>query len=174
MGLRLALALVLAGAIPAFLLWGEAAAHEYNPPERWDTSITPVTTNVDTRYASAIRSAAGDYTSNTDLRVDYCASSCSGSNIWHYENDFGRNTWAARVMRRGNPTSSAIIQWDAHNGRFDEFTANRLARHELGHAFGLDHVPCKGPTAAPAIMGCPTNGVSDLHDHDIDDINDKY
>ena len=174
LGMRLAVALIIAGAI---LLWGDVSAHDYSPPERWDTSVTPNTTNVDTRYTSAIRSAANDYTSNTDLRVVYCASSCSRSNIRHYESDFGRRNWAARVYTRGNPISSAIVQWNAHNGRIDSFTAHRLARHELGHAFGLDHVPCGGgpyETSPPSIMGCPSNGVRDLHTHDIDDINAKY
>lgn len=172
LGMRLAVALIIAGAI---LLWNSVSAHDYSPPARWDTSVTPNTTSVDTQYASAIRSAANDYTSNTDLRVDWCDAPCG--NIWHYEGDFGRGNWAARVYTRGNPISSAIVRWNAHHGRFDSFTAHRIARHELGHAFGLDHVPCGGgpyETSPPSIMGCPSNRVKDLHTHDIDDINAKY
>ena len=172
LGISLALALIIAGAI---LLWGKAAAHDYNPPKQWDTSITPTTTSVDTRYSSEILSAASDYTLNTDLRVDYCFSPCG--NILHYENDHGMSGWGARAYSQGTPTNFGIIQWNAYGGEKDSLTANRLARHELEHVFGLDHVPCGGgpyETSPASIMGCPDSGVSDLHDHDISDINGKY
>ena len=174
LGIGLALALVIVGAI---LVWGDVSAHDYSPPKKWDTSITPNTTSVDTWYAWEIRSAARDFTSNTDLAVEYCSSSCSGSNIRHYENDHGMTGWHARVLFHGNTIRYATVQWNAHSGRIDSFTAHRLARHEMGHAFGLDHVPCGGgpyETSPPSIMGCPSSGVRDLHTHDIQDMNKKY
>lgn len=176
LGVSLALALVIVGAI---LVWGDVSAHDYSPPERWDTSITPNTTSVDTRYAWAIRSAARDYNSNTDLMVIYCASSCNNSNIRHYENEYGMSKWAARtryVLLSGGLIRNATIQWNAEHGPFSRNDANHIARHEMGHSFGFDHFPCSGPDYAWSVMlyGCTNGFPGALTSHDKRDVNNKY
>lgn len=161
----------------AALYVGTATAHEYNPVRYWDTNhVMPETTNADTRYATQIRQAAEDYTDNTALAVDYCSSSCSGSNIRHYEADYGNTIWAARVQLNPPDITYATVQWNAHWGMYNNFDANRLARHEMGHAFGLEHSEECGAISPQlyAVMGCAEPGKAVLHDHDIQDMNDKY
>lgn len=135
LGMRLAVALIIAGAI---LLWNSVSAHDYSPPERWDTSVTPNTTSMNTNYAWAIRSAVLDYNLNTDLTVVYCAPACSGSNIKHFEASYGMDrTWAAlaRVyyISPGGIIKRATIQWNASHGPFDSGAANHIAR-QIGRA----------------------------------------
>lgn len=171
LGIGLALVLVIVGVI---LVWGDVSAHDYSPPKKWDTSITPNTTSVDTRYAWAILSAANDYTFNTDLTVNYCISRCG--NIRHYEKDHGRRPWAARALTVGNPIRHGTIDWNAFYGPFDNDSANLIARHELGHVFGFDHVPCSGTRYAWSVMmdACTGGLPSVLTNHDKADVNNKY
>ena len=132
---------------------------------------------MDTNYATQISSAASDHRNNTDLYVSYCSGSCPSSNVRHYEADFGNTSWAARALFNGNVISHATIQWNGHWGTFENIISHRLARHEMGRAFGLNHVPCGGgphATTIWSVMGCPESGQYTLHDHDIDDIDDKY
>lgn len=168
-----AVGLILAG---AFLFIGErASAHNYNPDIVWSSSITPRVTDLNTDYESEIQSARRDFNDNTDLAVYRCSWVCNG-NLRHSQADYGDVGWAARTRRHGNPVTHAYVDWNGHYSQ-DSFTAHRLARHEMGHAFGLDHVPCGGGPNEPniySIMGCPESGVKVLHDHDIDDMNDKY
>ena len=156
---------------------GTATALDYSPVRYWDTDdVMPETTNADTRYATQIRRAAEDYTDNTDLAVDYCSSSCTDSNIRHCEADYGNTTWAARVQLSPPVITYATVQWNAHWGQYNNFVANRLASHEMGHAFGLEHSEDCG-TVTPqlyAVMGCPEPNKVVLHDHNIEDIDNRY
>lgn len=168
----LVLASIFAGLI---LLWGNISAHEYSPPQKWDTSVRPVTIDVSSGYASAILSAANDFTLNTDLEVDYCTSRCG--NISHYGTR-RMTTWAARAQYylRGNLIRHATVYWNAHNGPYGSEVANYIARHEMGHVFGFPHVPCSGPSHAESVMvtGCSGIQPATLTAHDRADINNKY
>ena len=117
---RFVLILSLMTVLPALgiLLWaGTAEAHNYVPNKQWNyPSVTPNTTNADTSYATQISSAASDYRNNTDLYVSHCSGTCSGSNIRHYEADYGITSWAARALYSGNVISYATIQWNGHTG----------------------------------------------------------
>ena len=165
--LRLALFLILVG---LSLFWNTAIAHEYSPNRRWDTSNVPRVTDGNTGFGTYIRSAADDYTRNTDLAVRYCASPCT-HNIYNYKANFGYTKWAAQIHRYGNPVRKARIEWNEYHAPFTVKEKHRLARHEMGHAFGLDHVPKSGPAA---IMGDPKEWSHVLHMHDKDDINVIY
>ena len=97
-------------------------------------------------------------------------------NTRRYEADYGNTTWAARVQLPPGDITYATVQWNAHWGKYNNFVANRLARHEMGHAFGLEHSEECG-TVSPqlyAVMGCAEPGKAVLHDPDIQDMNDKY
>ena len=117
---------------------------------------------VNADYESEIQSARRDFNDNTDLAVYWCSWVCNG-NIRHNQADYGDVGWAARTRRHGNPVTHAYVDWNGDYSQ-DSFTALRLARHEMGHALGLDHVPCGGggpyePTIY-SIMGCPESGVN--------------
>ena len=171
--LWVALVFILAG---AFLLAGKAGAHNYYPDIVWDDdNVTPKTANVDTSYAAPIRGAAHDYNTNTDLTVEHCDWPCS-ANIEHRSVRGRTKEWSARARRNANPVTEGTVEWNSRV-RNSAFTAHRLARHEMGHIFGLDHVECGGGPREPdikSIMGCPEDGKKILHAHDISDMNKKY
>ena len=169
--LRMALLLILAG---AFLLAGKAAAHDWPGGHAWDTSITTETSNGNTSYATQIQSAASDYTNNTDLPVSYCTEPCI-ENIRQVEEDYGPTNWDAYAYWYGNPEYRGKVKWNSYYNPKANIVVHRLARHEMGHIFGLDHPPCPGdPGGVASIMGCPRDGEHDLHTHDRDDMNVKY
>ena len=128
--------------------------------QRGLVGAAPQCVNAD--YESEIQSARRDFNDNTDLAVYWCSWVCNG-NIRHNQADYGDVGWAARTRRHGNPVTHAYVDWNGDYSQ-DSFTALRLARHEMGHALGLDHVPCGGdgpyePTIY-SIMGCPESGVN--------------
>ena len=166
--LWVAVVFILAG---AFLLAAKAAAHEFPNPQSWDTSVTPKTSNGTAALATFLSSAASDYTNNTDLDVDYCNEPCTEniSNIMINNGDDGYAAWA---FWTGNPAYEGRIEWNSYYaGGWSSRTKHLLARHELGHIFGLDHVPETGPAS---VMGRARDHMHVLHTHDKDDINVKY
>ena len=71
---------------------------------------------------------------------------------------------------------NATIQWNAEHGPFSRNAANHIARHEMGHSFGLAHFPCSGPDYAWSVMlyGCNNGFPGALTGHDKRDVNNKY
>ena len=164
----LAPVLVLMGAL---LLVGRAAAHEFADPHSWDTNVTPKTSNGTTALATFLSSAANDYTTNTDLEVDYCNEPCT-ENIRNIMVNRGHDRYSAIAFWTGNPAYEGRIEWNSYySGGWGSRTKHLLARHELGHIFGLEHVPETGPAS---VMGEPRDHLQVLHTHDKDDINVKY
>ncbi len=159
---------ILAG---AFLLPAKAAAHEFASPHSWDTSVTAKTSNGATAFATYLSSAANDYTSNTDLDVDYCNEPCT-ENISNIMVNRGSNGLSAQAFWTGNPAYEGRVEWNSHYASgWSSRTKHLLARHELGHIFGLDHVPGNSPAS---VMGQAREHKHTLHTHDKDDINVKY
>ena len=139
----------------------------------WDTSIAAKTSNGNTGYATQIESAADDYTDNTNLPVSYCTEPCT-EKIRHVEYNHGDTGWDAYALWWGNPVYKGKVKWNSYYSKTN-ITIHRLARHEMGHIFGLGHPPCPGdPGGVDSVMGCPRAGKYELHAHDINDINDKY
>ena len=160
--------LVLAGAL---FLVDRAAAHEFASPHSWDTSVTAETSNGTTAFATFLSSAANDYTTNTDLDVDYCNEPCT-ENISNIMVNNGNDGYSAWAFWTGDPAYEGRIEWNSYYaGGWNNRTKHLLARHELGHIFGLAHVPETGPAS---VMGEAREHMQTLHTHDKDDMNVKY
>lgn len=113
-------------------------------------------TNYNTSYGSEISSANADFNSNTDLTVYSCNTPCNES-IRHLQHNVGNADWAAAadsysngslclVEINCNETTNKVtygrVTWNSTHGPYTESYANYLARHEMGHIFGLVHAPC--------------------------------
>ena len=163
---------------------------------KWDTSNIPVVSNYNTPYSGAINSAVSNYDSNTDLTVISCIQPCSES-VLHVAQYAGDADWAAAadsyhkgelcVPGTGNcnettkKVTSGVVVWNSKHGQFSDSYANYIARHEMGHIFGLKHAPCQtggdyGGVTYKSVMAvsCPYDAPDTLQDHDISDINGKY
>ena len=175
-------------------IWQSVAAH--NIGWKWDTTNNPVVTNYNTSYGSQISSANADFNSNTDLTVYSCGTPCNYT-IQHINDYVSDADWAAAadsfhqgelcIPGTGNcnettkkVTSGAVV-WNTANGPYTDSYANYIARHEMGHIFGLAHAPCHaggnyggGSYYSVMAISCPYDARDELEDHDIDDINDKY
>ena len=177
----------------AWGLWQYADAHPIG--WKWNTSNHPLVSNFNTPYNDEIQSTVDDYDSNTDLSVDSCNQPCSES-ILHILQYVGSADWAAAAdsysngqqcnvditcNETTNKVTSGVVVWNSAHGTYSESYANYLARHEMGHIFGLAHAPCHtegdyggGAYYSVLAISCPYAAKDELQDHDIDDINDKY
>lgn len=175
-------------------VWQNTGAEAHSIGWKWDTSSRPVVSNYTTPYGAAIASAVNDYHLNTDLSTNTCNSPCLES-VRHTQVLVGNVDWAAdadsysnglkcQVSITCNETTNkvnyGIVVWNSSHGPYTDGFANYLARHEMGHIFGLAHVNCVTPEYQSAgfysVMGvyCPYAVRSVLQTHDIQDINAKY
>ncbi len=67
----------------------------------------------------------------------------------------------------------AYIYWNSYYGPYDSDAANYLARHEMGHVFGLNHVACS-ESSSVMYTGCTSGLLTTLQSHDISDVNSEY
>lgn len=166
---------------------GATWAHEYQPAFDWDGDVTPEVADYNTQYGQQALSARDDYDSNTDLDVDWCEYPCS-ANIIHYEANMGPTQWTAEARVYSGSTSCfpisycnesdheadfAYIYWNSYYGPYDSDAANYLARHEMGHVFGLNHVACS-ESSSVMYTGCTSGLPTTLQSHDISDVNSEY
>ena len=183
------LALALWG---AWGLWQDAGAHSIG--WKWDTSSAIIVSNYSTRYGTQITGAVNDYNSNTDLAVNSCNTPCNES-IRHIQKRVGNVDWAAgadsysngsqcNVDITCNETSNKVtygrVVWNSASGTYSNSYAKAIARHEMGHIFGLAHVNCVTAeidvAAFYSVMNilCSYPAPGFLRRHDIRDINGKY
>ena len=75
-----------------------------------------------------------------------------------------------RLRLSGTPITARPTSYSKTN-----IVVHRVARHVMGHIFGLGHPPCPSdPGGVASVMGCARDGKYDLHTHDRDDMNVKY
>lgn len=183
----LAVAALLCALAVTLAFGGSAGAHEYSPAFDWDEDETSEVANYNTQYGQQALRARDDYYANTDLDVDWCTYPC-GANIIHYEANSGPGRGTAEAWVYSGSTSCfpvsycneddhkadfAYIYWNSYYGPYDSDAANYLARHEMGHAFGLDHVPCS-ESSSVMYTGCSGGLPTTLQSHDISDMNTEY
>ena len=150
---------------------GRGRGPRVSQPAQLGQQSTPLTSNGTTTLGTFLSNAASDYTSNTDLDVDYCNEPCT-ENISNIMVNRGANGYDAQAFWTGNPAYEGRVEWNSHYaGGWNSRTKHLLARHELGHIFGLDHVNASSPAS---VMGEPREHMHTLHTHDKDDINVKY
>jgi hypothetical protein len=137
---------------------------------RWTSSYWPTIHDLNSSYGSYVTAAAADYNSNTQATVYTCSSSGCGS--WDSldaglgsEGPYARTT----LYISGSTITSALTEW---NYNVSQPNRDHVARHEIGHGFGMDHVPC----SPDAVMwgACSQPWPSSLQSHDIGHINDWY
>ena len=187
--LLLAAVAILVG-LACWMGWGlgqntDAEAHSIGWKWRYP-EITPTVANSGTNYGAAIARAVTDFNRNTDLTVEHCTLPCL-ARILHTEHAYGHRRWIAaadsyhygvlcspgsRCNETNQRVTEAFIRWNSSAGPFGSSTANSIARHEMGHAFGLSHPPSCS-TWSVMQTACP-NPPSTLTRHDIADINNLY
>jgi hypothetical protein len=176
-----------------------AAAHEFGPGFKFNIT-NPRVENRQTSYGTYISSAVNDYRTNTNkLRPIYVTS--SPSVIIYIQGNYGATNWAWGTLPYYQGTQ--CVTWpglspywtgrcaDAHLFDFAYIYINTacptpggctmphyLARHELGHAFGLGHVSevdCPSQYWSIMLGGfCRPNVPTTLQQHDKNDLNTKY
>ena len=189
--------LVVFAVLAALAFWGTLGLWQGADADRigwlWDDdNVLPIATSVNNPYPQQNRKAVEDYDTNTDLSVRWCNSPCSSFNIRFIGDGWGETGWIAKTNPirdrvlclvngrlsplRCNETNrkinSATINWNSqyypHPGIFAHF----VARHELGHVFGLAHLNCG---SGPSVMVRPCSLSPDtLQPRDIRDINSMY
>lgn len=183
----LGIAAILGLALPFSVVY----AHEFPTGYRfkWNTDVD-ITVESRIAQSAQVHSAADDYDDNTDLDVDRCSPNSNCGNVIHYSANYGTSdaqAWADMYSRSVKCTNSEhelnghcnltnrkadfayAIYNTAHSLSGDAY--HYVARHEMGHIWGLAHTPC----GTKSVMRYNCNSYYGyLTHHDRVDINAKY
>ena len=154
----------------------------------WDVANIQIKVKNNTSsYGVQISSATSDYNNNTDLSAQTSTSSCT---ICHAQGNWGMSGWVARALpysyrticvnaATGVPTgycnttnhkvSLGHVQWNDYYGTS---RPHFIARHEMGHLFGLAHTNCSYSSVMQGVVCNPYPAA--LTGHDRADINAMY
>ncbi len=169
---RTAVAALLLLAVGGLVTQVTIQAHFNNM--KWITT-TPTIRDATADYGGSIRRAIADYNSNTDVTIYTCSN--SGCENWiHIQDDYGPDDFYARNFRTyyiQNPPPHNIVESETQwNEYWDSGNDDHVARHEIGHGLGFNHVECS--TDSVMWPECPRPWPSSLESHDINDINGEY
>ena len=195
------LAAIVLSIIATVLIVQTVYAHEVLPgilSWRWDTDVDIVVEDRTTDYGSAITDAVEDYDDNTDLSVSECTTDECGIVI-HLQADWGASNWKGKAdpYSYGQQCTASpypcdtttdkvdfsYVYWndydddpDGDDGEYvDSIIPDHLARHEMGHVFGLGHHDCTGDDAEDSVVEADDcDEFESLQDHDTDDLNGWY
>jgi hypothetical protein len=192
----LAIAVLAVAALIAFPA-DDAGAHEHQPPFLWWPLVSADTSNANSDYPAEIFFAINQWWGAGAPIGDYCAPGPCG-NIQVWENTFGmiwiglaypfkfdyfgtggyvpcvdfftgQITGACHVDPVWERAEFAYIFLDDMDKPLLDMFANAIISHEIGHVWGLAHVP----SGTPSVMN---QGTVDpvLKPHDFEDIANAY
>ena len=188
--IRMGWILVVVVTLAIMLPVGLAFAHDFSLPFKWDTDVT-ITVESRIPQSAHVHSAADDYDDNTDLTVKRCSPDSECGNVIHYDGYYGPSepvAWASPYSYSVKCTNDeheltgycnetnhkvdfAYIYYNTHY-TYDDLLVAVLARHEMGHVWGLNHTPCS--VASVMKPGTCQNQYGNLQQHDKNDVNAKY
>lgn len=137
-------------------------------------------------YSEYVTSSIIDYDYNTDLDGYTYPDNGNCGNLIHMAMNYGDNGSYAKAYPYGDSISCvdnpncchttsyrvdlAYVLWNEYCAPIPQ--AHHIARHEMGHVFGLAHTPCS--ITSVMWVSCPQPGPENLATDDIDDVNAYY
>jgi len=174
--------IVLELALVALVSIWQTTLEAHDQGWEWDfPSVYPLVEDRTEDFDYYIDSAVQDYDDYTDLTVFQCADNGNCGILIHVQADYGDTGWYAKahpysngVHCYNNPgycnhsnhmVDFGYVEWNDHYGQLPQ--PGWIARHEMGHNFGLRHT--LDDCVTWSVMregGCLPNVANSLTSHD--------